>query len=95
MQFLAISRRRIESFSEADFAALAEEESQRVRTLYAEGVIRQIWRRGDMPGACILLEADSEEMARALLATLPLAKADMLELVCVAPLLPYPGFGPH
>jgi muconolactone delta-isomerase len=95
MQFLALSRRRIERFSDADFAAMADEESQRVRTLYAEGVIRQIWRRGDMPGACILLEADSEETARALLATLPLAEAGMLELILVTPLQPYPGFGPR
>jgi muconolactone delta-isomerase len=95
MQFLVLSRRRVEQFPDADFAAMAEEESQRVRTLYAEGVIRQIWRRGDMPGACILLEADSEETARSVWATLPMAEAGMLELVLVMSLQPYPGFGPR
>jgi hypothetical protein len=54
MQFLSISRRRTEGFTDADFAARGEEEVERARTLYAEGVIRQIWHRGDIGGACIV-----------------------------------------
>lgn len=95
MQFLALSRRRIELFSPEDFAVRIEDESQRVRTLYSEGVIRQIWTRGDMPGACILIEADSLEQVDAVLASLPLYQAGMLEIISVLPLKPYAGFGPR
>jgi muconolactone delta-isomerase len=95
MQFLSTSRRRTELFSEGQFAPLLEAEAQRVRTLYAEGIIRQIWRRGDLPGACILFEAASEEEVRGHLATLPLAAAGMLEIISVIPLVPYPAFGPR
>jgi muconolactone delta-isomerase len=94
MQFLSISRRRTERFTDADFAARVEEEVERARALYAEGVIRQIWHRGDIGGVCILLEADSEADARAKLNTLPLAQAGMLE-VTIIPLRPFAGFGPR
>jgi len=94
MQFLSYSRRLIEQFPEAQFAAHAEAEANQVRTLYAEGFIRQIWRRADVPGACILMEADSLEHASERLHTLPLAKAGMLEITII-PLVPYPGFGPR
>jgi muconolactone delta-isomerase len=95
MQFLTLSRRRIEAFSDAQFAPFAEAEIERVRSLYAEGIVRQIWQRGDMPGACMLFEAASEEEVRAALATLPLMQAGMLELLWVIPLKPYRGFGPR
>lgn len=92
MQFLTISR-RTEGFADTDFATLLGDEIQRVRALYAEGVVRQIWHRGDIPGACLLLEADSAEHARELLNTLPFVRAGMLEL-SIIPLKPYAGFGP-
>ena len=95
MQFLTLARRRSEAFSDAEFAPYLEAEAQRARFLYAEGVIRQIWQRGDMPGACILFEATSEEEVRAALATLPMMQAGMLELLWVIPLKPYRGFGPR
>jgi muconolactone delta-isomerase len=94
MQFLSISRRRTDKFSDADFAALTDAEFDRARTLYAEGVLRQIWRRGDIPGACILWEASSAADVQTALGSLPMFKAGMLE-VTVVPLQPYPGFGPR
>jgi hypothetical protein len=54
--------------------------------------MRQIWARGDTPGACIFWEADNEQHARELIARLPMAKAGMLEILAVIPLKPYPGF---
>ena len=66
-----------------------------MRELYSAGVIRNIWRRKDMPGAAILMEAASEDEARAAAASLPLAKRDMLEVFVVTQLDPYPGFGPR
>ena len=68
MQFLAVSRRRVEQFpAEAWTADLLVAESQRVREMYAAGSVRAIWRRKDMPGAVLLLEAASETEARALI----------------------------
>ena len=95
MQFLAISRMRTDLFSDADFAPLLEDEAQRVRTLYTEGTVRQIWHRGDERGACSLREGDCEGAAREIIGSLSLVKAGMLELVILIPLLPYRGFGPR
>jgi len=96
LQFLILSRRRMEVFPpEAWTPELIEAEGQRVRELYSAGVIRNIWRRKDMPGAAILMEAASEDEVRAAAASLPLARRDMLEVVVVTQLDPYPGFGPR
>jgi muconolactone delta-isomerase len=78
---------------DADFTAKVPAEVLQARTLYARGVIRQIWHRTDVGGACILLEADSETHARELLNSLPMVQAGMLE-VTVIPLKPYVGFCP-
>jgi muconolactone delta-isomerase len=91
MQFLTVSRRRTESFTDADFAARVAAEIEQARVLYAEGFIRQIWHRCDVAGACILVESDTEEHAREMLNTLPLVQAGMLE-VSIIPLKPYAGF---
>jgi muconolactone delta-isomerase len=92
MQFLTISQRSSDASGDA-WAALREEESCRARTLYLEGRIRQIWSRGDVSGACLLWEADSEDQVREMLNTLPFVRASLLE-VTVIPLKPYAGFVP-
>lgn len=93
MQFLSLSRRRTDEFPpEAFTAELAARETARVKELYASGVLRQIWLRGDRPGASILWEAESEEAVRAALASLPINQAGLLEIVALVPLKPYPGF---
>lgn len=93
MQFLSISRRRTDAFPpEAFTAELVAHEGQRVKELYASGLLRQVWLRGDMPGAAILWEAASEVEVRDALGSLPIFKAGMLELVALVPLRPYPGF---
>jgi muconolactone delta-isomerase len=95
MQFLSISRRRTDAFApEAFTPELLGRESQRVRELYAAGLLRQIWKRGDIPGASIVWEAASEDEVRAAIASLPIAQAGMLEVVALVPLQPYPGFCP-
>lgn len=95
MQFMTLSRRVTEKFSDADFAPLIEKEAEHARGLYAQGFIRQIWHRADIGGACLLVEAESDEAVRATLATLPLVAAGMLEVVSVVALKPYAGFGPR
>lgn len=92
MQFLSMSRRKSELFSDAQFAEKAPAEWQQARALYAEGSLRQIWARGDTPGACILWEAENEQRARELLGSLPMAQAGMLEILALVPLKPYVGF---
>lgn len=95
MQFLSISRRRTDAFPpEAFTAELLAGEGQRVKELYAAGVVRQIWKRADIGGAAILWEAASEAEAREAVESLPLLKAGMLEIVAFVPLEPYAGFGP-
>jgi muconolactone delta-isomerase len=93
MQFLSLSRRRIDQFPpEAFTAELAAQEGQRVKALYASGILRQIWRRADTPGASILWEAPSETEVRAAIASLPIFQAGMLEIMALVPLEPYAGF---
>jgi muconolactone delta-isomerase len=95
MQFLSVSRRRIEQFPpEAFTGPIAAEEGQQIKALYAKGLLRQVWKRGDVPGAAILWEAAGEGDVRAALESLPIFKAGMLEIVMVIPLDPYPGFFP-
>jgi muconolactone delta-isomerase len=91
MQFLSISQRR-KGFAEEEYASLAEQESERARELYAAGLIRQIWHRADMPGACLLWEAEGEEQVREVWETFPFAGAGMTEVTLI-PLKPYGGFG--
>jgi muconolactone delta-isomerase len=93
MQFLSLSRRRTDQFpSEAFTPELVAHESQRVRALYASGILRQIWKRADQPGAAILWEALNETEVREAIGTLPIFKAGMLEIIALVPLEPYPGF---
>ncbi len=92
MQFLSISERR-KGFAEDAYAGLAEQEMERARELYSEGLIRQIWHRADMPGACLLWEAASEEQVREVWKTFPFAQAGMTEVILI-PLKPYGGFKP-
>jgi muconolactone delta-isomerase len=95
MQFLSLSRRRVDVFPpEAFTPELVAREGNRVRELYVSGLLRQIWRRGDIPGAAILWEAASKPEVRAALDSLPIAQAGMLEILVIVPLAPYPGFGP-
>jgi muconolactone delta-isomerase len=96
VQFISVSKRRTEAFPpEAWTPELLEAEAQRVREMYLVGTVRSIWRRKDMPGAVMLLEAASEDEARAAVASLPLAKRGMLEIVVLTALEPYPAFGPR
>jgi muconolactone delta-isomerase len=95
MQFLTLSRRRTDAFPpEAFTPELLAQEGTRVKELYAAGVLRQIWLRGDLPGAAILWEAGKEDDVRDALDSLPIFKAGMLEIIALVPLKPYPAFGP-
>ena len=76
MQFLSISRRLTDKFPAEVFTpALLAAETARVRELYASGILRQLWKRGDTPGASILWEAASKADVEAAIASGAAAEA--------------------
>jgi muconolactone delta-isomerase len=93
MQFMSISRRRTEAFPPEAFEALMDAEGLRVRQLYAEGTLRALWGRTDIPGAVMEWEAPDQATVQAALDSLPIAQRGMLE-VQVIPLRPYRAFCP-
>ncbi len=93
MQFLAVVRRLTESFSQEAFDALLDAEADGVRRLYTEGIVRNVWSRNDVLGACLLVEADSLEHAESSLMTLPFFHHKMCEYQLI-PMRPYRGFAP-
>jgi muconolactone delta-isomerase len=96
VQFLVLTRRRMDLFpAESWTPELVEAEAQRVRELFAAGVIRNAWRRRDIPGAALLMEAATEDEVKAAMESLPLAQLKMLEVATLTQLDPYPGFGPR
>ena len=58
--------------------------------LYFDGKIRQWYSRGDGKGVVVMVDAKSEEEARGIIETLPLAKAQLMDTVYlpVGPLMP-------
>ena len=58
--------------------------------LYFDGKIRQWYSRGDGKGVVFLVDATTENEARAIMETLPLAKANLMdhEYIPVGPLMP-------
>jgi hypothetical protein len=59
-------------------------------TLYFDGKIRQWFSRGDGKGVIFLVDAKTEDEARALMETLPLAKEQLMDhqYIPVGPLMP-------
>jgi hypothetical protein len=58
--------------------------------LYLDGKIRQWYSRGDGKGVVFLVEAQTEEEARAIMETLPLAKEQLMDdqYIPIGPLMP-------
>ena len=58
--------------------------------LYLDGKIRQWYSRGDGKGVVFLIDAKSEDEARAIMETLPLAKEHLMDdqYIPVGPLMP-------
>ena len=71
------------------FAVMPDEIRATVK-LYFDGKIRQWYSRGDGRGVVFLVDAKSEDEARALIETLPLAKEHLMDHVYlpVGPLMP-------
>ena len=70
--------------------ALIPAEIRATVKLYLDGKIRQWYSRGDGKGVIFLVDAETEDEARAIMETLPLAKEQLLddEYIPVGPLMP-------
>ncbi len=66
-------------------------EAIRVWELYQAGIIREIYFQADRTEAVLVLECESVEEARGVLASLPLVKEGLISFDLL-PLRPYDGF---
>ena len=64
--------------------------------LYLDGKIREWYSRGDGKGIVFLVDAKTEDEARAIMETLPLAKEQLMdnEYIPVGPLMPLKALNP-
>jgi hypothetical protein len=76
--------------------AVIPEEIRATVKLYLDGKIREWYSRGDGKGVVFLVEAKTEEEARALMETLPLAKEQLMDhqYIPVGPLMPLRALNP-
>lgn len=76
--------------------AVIPDEIQATVRLYLDGKIRQWYSRADGKGVIFLVDAKSEDEARAITETLPLAKKHLMnhEYIPVGPLMPLKALNP-
>jgi muconolactone delta-isomerase len=95
MQFMTLFTRHPNKAETPAPAELREAEFEKVRSLYADGLVRQIWLRGDAGGACMIVEAASIDEVSEKLSELPLVRAGFVQPPMIVPLKPYSGFAPR
>ncbi len=76
--------------------AVIPAEIQATVKLYLDGKIREWYSRGDGKGVVFLVDAKTEDEARALMETLPLAKEHLMDhqYIPVGPLMPLRALNP-
>jgi hypothetical protein len=76
--------------SAEEIMAVIPSEIRATVKLYFDGKIRQWYSRGDGKGVVVIVDAKSEEEARGIIETLPLAKVQLMDTVYlpVGPLMP-------
>jgi hypothetical protein len=76
--------------------AVIPDEIQATVKLYLDGKIREWYSRGDGRGVVFLVEATTADEARAMVETLPLGKAQLMntEYIPVGPLMPLRALNP-
>ena len=74
----------------AQIMAVIPEEIRATVKLYLDGKIREWYSRGDGKGVIFMVDAKTEEEARAIMETLPLAKEQLMDdqYIPVGPLMP-------
>jgi|SRR5882762_8464788 hypothetical protein len=76
--------------------AVIPEEIKATVKLYLDGKIRQWYSRGDGKGVVFVIDAKTEDEARAIVETLPLAKEHLMDhqYIPVGPLMPLRALNP-
>ena len=76
--------------------AVIPDEIQATVKLYFDGKIRQWYSRGDGKGIVFMVDAKTEDEARAIMETLPLAKEHLMDhqYIPVGPLMPLRALNP-
>jgi len=95
MQFMILFTRHPNKAATPAPTDLSEAEFEKVRGFYADGLVQQVWLRGDTGGACMLVEANSTDEVTEKLGELPLVRAGFLQSPMIVPLKPYSGFAPR
>ena len=74
----------------AQIMAVIPEEIRATVKLYLDGKIREWYSRGDGKGVIFMVDAKTEEEARAIMETLPLAKEQLMDeqYIPIGPLMP-------
>ena len=90
MKILALEREAAGATAD-DFRPRLQAEAARAWELYQAGVIRELYFDGQQHTAVLILECVDLEEANAILDSLPLVQAGLIEFELV-PLIPYPGF---
>jgi muconolactone delta-isomerase len=90
MKILALEREK-PGLSSASFTPHLKDEAQRAWELYRQGVFRELYFDERQHTAVIIIESDSIGSAQAVLATLPLVQAGLIEFEIIS-LVPYDGF---
>jgi hypothetical protein len=77
--------------------AVIPEEIKATVKLYLDGKIRQWYSRGDGKGVVFVIDAKTEDEARAIVETLPLAKEHLMnhQYIPVGPLMPLRALNPR
>jgi muconolactone delta-isomerase len=89
MMLLALER-EVPGATADRFQPLLKDEARQIWALQQSGALREIHFRTDRHTAVLVLECDSAEAARRLLAGLPLVAAGLIEFE-ILPLAPYDG----
>lgn len=95
MQFIVILAAHPDSAETPTPSDLLDAEFETVRALYSDGMVQQVWLRGDVRGACMIVEGASLEKVSTAINTLPLLHAGFLQPPMIVPLKPYAGFAPR
>jgi len=76
--------------------AVMPEEIRATVKLYFDGKIREWYSRGDGKGVIFLVDVKTEDEARAMMETLPLAKENLMdhEYIPLGPLMPLRALNP-
>jgi hypothetical protein len=90
MKILALEK-QLPNVAESDLRPHLKAEAFRVWELVQQGVIREIYFRGDVRSAVLILECGSPGEAERLIETLPLVEKKLISFEIV-PLIPYTGF---